>query len=82
MSDFNKTNSDLWQHGVDITEKEDNSEYAGDADCQAVSAILWTHPEHNPTEHNKEDTREVQLDQVIPQTALQQERRFQRCIVT
>ena len=68
--------ANLRQHPVDVTQQEDDGENASDADSEPIAAILWTHPEYDPTEHDKKEARKVQLNHVESQTPLKQEWNF------
>ena len=67
-----KRAQNLRQHAVNVAQQKDDCKNTGDANGESVPSTLWTHPKNEPTKHDQENTRKIQLNQVISQTPLQE----------
>ena len=74
--------ADLGQHAIGVAQQEHNGQDGCYANRQSTGAIIGTHPEHDPTEHDQKHAGYVDLDQVVAQAPLECKRYKELCKVT
>ena len=62
----------LRQHAVNVAQQKDDCKNTGNANGESIASTLRTHPKNEPTEHDQENTRKIQLNQVVSQAPLQE----------
>ena len=67
-----KRAQNLGKHAINVAQQKDDCKNTCDANGESVPSTLGTHPKNEPTEHDQENTRKIQLNQVVSQAPFQE----------